>query len=402
MAASIGGEIGVAFLEKLVATLKDAMDAELVFITIGEGDPSTRARTIFALEAGVPVENIEYDLEGTPCQEVYQGKTIVIPQDLADRFPKEEGLSGYVGVPIRNDDRHVIGHFAVFSKDPIKAPEAADAIVRIFGARVEADQRHKQLVDQRDKLIAELVQTNETLKARNQALHDANQSKTALLGMVAHDLRNPLSAIVAQTELLQTLTRQQRMDRDKIDGRIGKIISNADRLTGLIEATLTRCRSESGEIELRRRRVNASSLVVTAIETNSREALRKSISVTFDGQANCWVNLDDGLCLEAIDNLISNAIKYSQPNTEVRVGVHSANGCVTFLVKDQGQGLSDDDMKKVFKPFQKLSARPTSGESSTGLGLANVQSIARAHGGNASVESGGKGQGATFRIVLPQ
>ncbi|MDU8943378.1 HAMP domain-containing sensor histidine kinase [Rhodophyticola sp. MJ-SS7] len=323
MAASIGGEIGVPFLEKLVGTLKDVMDAELVLITLGEGHPPTRARAIFAIEAGVAVENIEYDLDGTPCQQVYQGKTIVIPTDLADRFPKEEGLSGYVGVPIHDGRDHVIGHIAVFSKVPIRSPEAADAIVRIFGARVEAEQRHKQLADERDKLIAELVQTNETLQARNQALHDANQTKTALLGMVTHDLRNPLSAIVAQTELLQSLMGRQHADREKIEGRIARIMANADRLTGAIDATQTRCRSETGEIELRRRRVDVSILVATAIETNSREARRKSITLAFDGQANCWASLDDSLCLEAIDNLISNAIKYSQPGTEVRVSVRS-------------------------------------------------------------------------------
>ncbi|MEM1130944.1 MAG: HAMP domain-containing sensor histidine kinase [Pseudomonadota bacterium] len=401
MASSVGGEIGHAFLERVVTALRDVMSAELVLITLGEGRPPQRARAVFALQNGAPAENIEYDVEGTPCKFVYEGKVITIPFDLARRFPVEDGFEGYIGVPVCGDDGTVIGHFAVVSAAPIASPETAESIVRIFGARIEADFRHQTLSDERERLISDLVRSNETLRERSQALHDANKFKTGLMGMIAHDLRNPLSVLVAKAELLQARLERQGFDREKGLGDIAKVLASADRLTGIIEATLTRCRDESGQIALRKRRTDLSALARVAIETNQREAERKGIQFSAPVGAAVWGEVDEGLCLEALDNLISNAVKYSPAHTRVEVAVVAGDGSIEIFVADQGQGLSSEDLSRAFQPFQTLSAQPTGGETATGLGLSNVRQIVEAHGGEIRAESPGIGQGATFTIHLP-
>jgi response regulator receiver sensor signal transduction histidine kinase (EC 2.7.3.-) len=111
---------------------------------------------------------------------------------------------------------------------------------------------------------------------------------------------------------------------------------------------------------------------------------------------------------EVIDNLISNAIKYSPQGTNITVRVqHSkdddADGAPSVLisVRDEGQGLTEEDMKKLFGKFQRLSARPTAGESSTGLGLSIVKQLVELHGGKVWAESEGKNKGSIFRIELP-
>ena len=101
-----------------------------------------------------------------------------------------------------------------------------------------------------------------------------------------------------------------------------------------------------------------------------------------------------------IDNLVSNAIKFSPSGTTVQISVRSGAGSFTFSVQDQGPGIPEADRKLLFRSFQKLSARPTGGEKSTGLGLAIVKRIIDAHGGRIDVESGPAG-GTRFAVTMP-
>ena len=401
MAVGVGGEIGTTFLERVVLALREAMDAELVLITLGEGKPATHAQAVFALKSGVPKNDIAYSLDGTPCELVYEGQTLVVPDGLEKRFPREVGRAGYVGVPIRNASNAVIGNFAVFSKVPIAAPDMARDIVRIFAARVEAEMQHRVLISERDALIADLKSVNESVTIRNQALHDANEFKTGVLGMVAHDLRNPLSVIVAKVELLQARLRKPEIDEDKIQGDLEKVMKSADRLTDIIEATLTRCRSDSAEVELHLRRTEVTSLVRQAVANNAGDARRKQIDLEISAEGQLHAVLDESLCLEAIDNLISNAVKYSPIGKRVWIEVRANDGMVEVRVQDQGLGMTEDDLKQAFSPFKTLSAKPTAGEKATGLGLCNVSQIAVAHGGEIKAESDGKGKGTLFTLRLP-
>jgi signal transduction histidine kinase len=104
---------------------------------------------------------------------------------------------------------------------------------------------------------------------------------------------------------------------------------------------------------------------------------------------------------EAIDNLVSNAVKYSPLGGAIDLLVTQADGGIMVQVKDQGAGLSPEDISRLFGRFQRLSAKPTAGETSTGLGLSIVKRIVDLHGGRMAVESTGPGQGATFKMTLP-
>src|SRR5207248_10812556 len=104
---------------------------------------------------------------------------------------------------------------------------------------------------------------------------------------------------------------------------------------------------------------------------------------------------------EAIDNLVSNAIKYSPIGGKIELLVTQTARGIMLQVRDQGAGLSLEDISRLFGRFQRLSAKPTAGESSTGLGLSIVKRIVDLHGGQITVESAGPGKGATFRISLP-
>lgn len=104
---------------------------------------------------------------------------------------------------------------------------------------------------------------------------------------------------------------------------------------------------------------------------------------------------------EAIDNLVSNAIKYSPVGGNISLQVDGDADTTVIRVTDQGAGLSPEDLSRLFGRFQRLSAKPTAGESSTGLGLSIVKKIIDMHGGNVGAQSPGPGQGSTFTITLP-
>jgi signal transduction histidine kinase len=104
---------------------------------------------------------------------------------------------------------------------------------------------------------------------------------------------------------------------------------------------------------------------------------------------------------EAIDNLVSNAVKYSPLGGTIELLVAQEPGSIVVEVRDQGAGLSPEDISRLFGRFQRLSAKPTAGETSTGLGLSIVKRIVDLHGGRITVDSSGPGKGATFKLALP-
>ena len=112
-------------------------------------------------------------------------------------------------------------------------------------------------------------------------------------------------------------------------------------------------------------------------------------------------NCDPDRMREAVDNLVSNAIKYSPPGGHIELSLAVEPNRAEIKVRDQGAGLSQDDLSRLFGRFQRLSARPTAGESSTGLGLSIVKRIVELHGGNVEAASDGPGRGSIFTIHLP-
>ncbi len=401
VAEATAGEVGHAFLIGLVEALRSCMEATLVFLTRTEGDPAESARAIYAVRDGEPVDGFSYDLDGTPCLAAVNGETVVVPCDLAKLFPKEAGFQGYFGLPIRNSDGAIRGHLAVLSAKPIDNPDLGVGVARLFGQRVEAEIRRREMEREREALIQDLGKLNGRLRRRYQSVHSANAFKTRLLGMIAHDLRNPLSAIAAQGELLQTLAARRGADLDRIARASDRVVSAADRMAAMIDATLERAREETASLSPQRAPADLRALLRVAAEANRDAAAAKDIELSLEAPRKVRASVDPELILEAIDNLISNAIKYSYPGAKVSASACKRDGQAVISVVDQGQGLTSEDLARAFRPFETLSAKPTSGESATGLGLANVREVAEAHGGAARAESAGRDQGARFEILLP-
>ncbi|QGX98059.1 sensor histidine kinase [Roseovarius faecimaris] len=401
IARSIAGVTGHDLLSGLVSALSRYLDAAFVAITFGEGHPPTHARTLFALEENDVSEDLRYELSGTPCARVYAGETVIIPCKIAALYPEDAEYEGYIGIPLRDVSGDVAGHLAIFTTDHIRDSEVAAAIAQIFALRAEAELRRIAEEANRQSLISDLSALNTRLQRGYAKLRHEIQQKTNLMGLVSHDLRSPLSVIMAQAELGRARLGAATPDTEKLDSGFRKIMNSADRMTGLISAALEHVRADSEALQISAQPCDLANLISIAVEANSEEAARKSISLHVDPAPGVTATVDDALIVSAIDNLINNALKYTHSGSSVHVDLTTQQDTATISVTDSGQGLTESDLQRAFGRFQRLSATPTGGEASTGLGLANVREIAKAHSGQANADSDGPGQGARFSITLP-
>jgi signal transduction histidine kinase len=198
------------------------------------------------------------------------------------------------------------------------------------------------------------------------------------------------------TELISAGT-----SKESVTAQVEHIRDATKRLTSMVDHLISDAMADAFDITIRREPVDVAALVSEVAEANQPSATNKQQTITVSAPPNFVTMCDADRMREAIDNLVSNAIKYSPIGGKITALVsHEPNNTI-IRIADEGAGLSPEDLGRLFGRFQRLSAKPTAGESSTGLGLSIVKRIIDMHGGQVNAESAGPGQGSTFTIVLP-
>jgi signal transduction histidine kinase len=233
------------------------------------------------------------------------------------------------------------------------------------------------------------------LAASNERLVHLNNEKSEFMGIAAHDLKNPLTVILGSAELVA-----MSKDQSQIEKLSKNIVSVAIRMRDLIANLLDANAIEQGKFISKVERCDIRALIEQCLEQNQTAAAKKQIAFRVGISDGLWAKADRAATLQILDNLVSNALKYSPPNTTVHVHALPETGCILVKIRDEGPGISADDQKKLFQKFTRLSARPTGGESSTGLGLAIVKRLAEAMSGSIQCHSP-PGSGSTFILRLP-
>lgn len=254
-------------------------------------------------------------------------------------------------------------------------------------ARIRSHMHNRILSEQREQLVAQLSR--------------ANAENNKLLGMAAHDLRNPLASIRGLTEYLREgavgpVTPQQVELMDTIHDA-------SQQMLALVNELLDVATIGSGELKIRAEPCDLAALVAKSVALSNMEAARKKTNISFDARGLAPVlALDPAKMRQVVDNLLSNAVKYSPPGSAIAVALtcDPASGCLAFAVQDQGPGIPAAEKHRLFRDFSRLSAQPTGGEKSTGLGLAICRKIIEAHGGSITAENL-PDRGCEFRVTLP-
>ncbi|WP_025033385.1 ATP-binding response regulator [Bradyrhizobium sp. DOA9] len=289
--------------------------------------------------------------------------------------------------------------------------ETDRSLVEIFSSRLsiafdnvilyqQLQDANTQLEDRVAQRTRALMQANRRLSAQWLRLQRANGFKNEILGTVAHDLKNPLGVILGRTEMLKELISTGASESGVV-AQVDHIRDATKRLTTMVDHLISDAMADAFDITIRREPVDVAALVKEVAEANQPLAVNKQQAISVTAPANIVTMCDTDRIREAIDNLISNAIKYSPIGGKIDVTVVHEGSDTIVSVSDEGAGLSPEDLGRLFGRFQRLSAKPTAGESSTGLGLSIVKRIIDMHGGEVTAESEGPGKGSTFTITLP-
>lgn len=293
------------------------------------------------------------------------------------------------------------------TEDLVQAFElgAVDYVTKPFNglellARVQTHLDLKFARDTQRELLIQLEENLKEIKEKNEKLEELNKIKNEFLGMAAHDLRNPLGVIQVTSEYLLLLDLNNNMSEEQID-LLREINTSSEYMRDMLNELLDITAIESGQLKLEIKVEDYIKFLKHIIKLNKPLADRKEISLKLNVKDIIPpISFDRNKITQVLNNLITNAIKFSWPDTEISIEVRKEDDFIVTGIIDQGQGIPFDEISNIFKPFQKTSVKATAGERSTGLGLAITKKIVEGHGGKISVEST-VGKGTKFYFTLP-
>ena len=247
--------------------------------------------------------------------------------------------------------------------------------------------------------ITERKRAEDALALKNAELAALNEQKNQFLGMAAHDLRNPLAVIMARSDfVLDGLAGALTSEQEKF---IAAVKRSSEFMLKLVTDLLDVAKIESGKVNLELEPTDLAGMLRENVALNQVIAGKREIRLELEMAADLpKLELDRSKVEQVLNNLVSNAVKFSGHGDVVRIRAARMNDTVTVSVADCGPGIAPDEMNKLFKPFGRASIRSQSGEKDTGLGLVIVKRILEAHGGGIRVESE-VGKGTTFYADLP-
>ena len=390
-------------LENVYHSFKDIIPYNRIGFSLIENNGTTvRARWATTDQPDVQLKvGYEAPLAGSSLETIIQTGQPRIINDLAaylehkpecesTRLIVTEGIRASLTCPLIANGIPVGFMFFSSTQPNVYHTEHVESYRRI------ADQL--SVIVEKGRLVSELALQKEAFETQNRELKVLDDLKNKLLGMAAHDLRNPIGYIQMISEFL--LESGGKLSSENWERLLGDLHSQSRHMLDLLNDLLEVSQIESGRLEIRPRSVDLHAFLTDAVQRHGMLAAPKGTTVQLADAPQVTIEADPERLRQVIDNLISNAIKYSPPGSTVSVAAVRKQGDWRISVRDEGPGIKPGERDMLFTEFAKLSARPTGGESSTGLGLAITRRIVEAHGGRIGVDSE-PGHGATFWFTLP-
>jgi signal transduction histidine kinase len=363
--------------DQLVWLAAELCDAPVALISIVD-----RERIFFKSRFGIEATEMPRTDFGFCEHCVASGELLVVPDAQADaRFSQFESVrSGFVrfyaGAPLEVEAGFSLGTLCVIDQIPRDLYDKQRTALRALARQVVAQ-----------------LELRRTLARQRQL----DQLKNDFVGMIAHDLRSPITVIAGFTELLsrdwQVL---QETDRNKY---LSLIAGNVHNLSRLVDDVLEVAEVDSAEFHLDVKSFDLGKLVEKTVLELSTVHGNERLRLEIPDRVPLALG-DEGRCRQVLVNLVSNALKFSPRATPVTISVSTQDACLAVSVSDEGVGISKEDQQKLFERFSRL---PNSGEETkgTGLGLYICKQLVEAQGGRITVESA-PGSGSTFTYTVPR
>ncbi|MFY8001459.1 MAG: sensor histidine kinase, partial [Candidatus Kapaibacteriota bacterium] len=234
------------------------------------------------------------------------------------------------------------------------------------------------------------------LQQQNEQLTALNNEKNEIMGIVSHDLKNPIGAVAGFAEILREPTLDEQNKLLILDQL--SLVSN--RMLELVKNVLDFYRIEEGALTVDISPIDIAPICEMIVDLYREQASAKDIRLHCTAKVGATALVDEQMLNQILDNLLSNAVKYTPRGKQAWIRVLKKNTSVRIEAENEGEGISEEDMKRLFGKFTRLSARPTGGEHSTGLGLSIVKTLVEVMNGKVWCESE-LGKGATFIVELP-
>jgi signal transduction histidine kinase len=276
-----------------------------------------------------------------------------------------------------------------------QAIENEDGIALGWLCLFDKQKRHEDLhLMSTLKTMADMVMDELELRVQ---IKRSTRIQNEIIHLAAHDLKNPLSGIMGITDHI----RRQKHNSEQLEEICDLIKDSSKRMLHILDDILKSGYLESGKIQIKVSPGRFQEVVEQVVSQNKNAAEKKKQEIEMAFESDPMVLIDKPRMVELIDNLVNNAVKYAPKFSKISLKVWEDQTGVHFSIFNQGVGLSEEDQKKIFHKFSRLSAKPTGGESSTGLGLSIVKMLAEMHGGKVWAESQGINEGVTFRLQIP-
>lgn len=334
--------------------------------------------------------------EGLPGRVLAAGKPVWIPDVSVDpNFPRapaarESGLKAAFAFPVLVG-AEIEAVLEFFSADALEPDPRLLEVMSHVGTQLGR-------VIERERARAEAEAARHELAEQNERLLEVDRLKDEFISLVSHELRTPLTSIQGYLELLlaeetEELTPEQHRF-------LTVVRRNSERLLNLVGDLLLLAQLEAGQLTLERRNVDLAALASECVESALPGASEKGITISLDRAPVPAVAGDVARLAQVLDNLVSNALKFTPEGGRVELTLSTSNGNVVFEVADTGVGIPADERERVFERFFRSSSASAHAIPGTGLGLAIAKAIVDRHDGRITVESE-EGAGTTFRIELP-
>jgi signal transduction histidine kinase/CheY-like chemotaxis protein/HAMP domain-containing protein len=389
VAQGVSASIGEKFFYSLAEHLADILKADYAYIAEIIRDKPNHVRTLSLFADGKVIDNIEFDLTGTPCEAVLDKDICIFQSDVQNKFPDafimaEMNVASYAGIKLSGSNGESLGILSVMYLRPLKHTSLIESMLKIFALRAASELERRHAEKEQEKLSEELQKSHKL------------ESIGILAGGIAHDFNNLLTAITNNVYLTQ-----QSVDRNSSAfHQLEQVVKAIYKATNLTDQLLTFSRGGTP--------IKETASITDIINESVHFTLRGSnVSCEYNLPEDLWaVEVDTGQISQVIQNLVINADQ-SMPeggtlcvhgenvivNEETGLPLHSGK-YVKMKITDHGQGISEENLQRLFDPFF------TTKEMGRGLGLSVTYSIIKRHAGHIEVESM-IGKGTTFTIYLP-